>query len=93
MAASRILVGRVMDCIRSRFSLIAALCLVVTVSYGALYYGFAMLITGPAAGADFSPGLLSAAYGGAVVTGGVTAVRVGRVADGRACTGSWPLAR
>jgi MFS family permease len=61
--------------------LIAALCLVVTVAYGALYYGYAVLITEPAAGSEFSRGLLSAAYGGAVVTGGIAAVPVGRIAD------------
>jgi MFS family permease len=53
----------------------------VTLSYGALYYGFAVLITRPAAGGEFSRGLLSAAYGGAVVTGGVAAVAVGRAGD------------
>jgi hypothetical protein len=37
-----------------RAALIAAVCLVVTVAYGALYYGFAVLITDDAAGADFS---------------------------------------
>src|SRR5215208_6619256 len=34
-------------------SLIGALCLVVTVAYGGLYYGFAVLITEPAAGGEF----------------------------------------
>lgn len=61
--------------------LIAALCLIVTVAYGALFYGFAVLITEPAAGGEFSRALLSAAYGGAVVTGGIAAVPVGRSAD------------
>ena len=61
--------------------LIIALCLVVTVAYGALYYGYAVLITKPAAGGEFSRGLLSAAYGGAVLTGGIAAVPVGRTAD------------
>jgi MFS family permease len=67
--------------LRARAPLIAALCLVVTVSYGALYYGFAVLITERGAGGDFSRGLLSAAYGGAVVSAGLAAVPVGRVAD------------
>ncbi|MEA2268758.1 MAG: hypothetical protein QOC64_1368 [Solirubrobacteraceae bacterium] len=66
---------------RARAPLIAALCLVVTVAYGALYYGFAVLITDRAAGDEFSRGLLSAAYGGAVVTAGLAAVPVGRVGD------------
>ncbi|HET6551576.1 MAG TPA: MFS transporter [Solirubrobacter sp.] len=65
----------------ARAPLIAALCLVVSVAYGALYYGFAVLITEPAAGGDFSRGLLSAAYGGAVLTGGAAAIPVGRAAD------------
>jgi MFS family permease len=67
--------------VRAHASLIAALCLVVTVAYGALYYGFSVLITERAAGAEFSRGLLSLAYGGAVVTAGLAAVPVGRFAD------------
>ena len=59
----------------------AALCVVVSVAYGALYYGFAVLITAPAAGGEFSRGLLSAAYGGSVLTGGLAAMLVGRLAD------------
>ena len=59
----------------------AALCVVVSVAYGALYYGFAVLITAPAAGGEFSRGLLSAAYGGSVLSGGAAAVLVGRAAD------------
>jgi MFS family permease len=60
---------------------LAALCFVVSVAYGALYYGFAVLITTPAAGGDFSRGLLSVAYGGSVLTGGAAALVVGRAAD------------
>jgi len=67
--------------------LIAALCLVVTVAYGALFYGFSVLVTGPAAGGEFSRGLLSAAYGGAVLTGGLAAIPVGRLADRRGVRG------
>src|SRR3954465_1940948 len=70
-----------LTCAMSRARLIAALCLVVSVSYGALYYGFAVLITEPAAGGEFSRGLLSAASGGSVLTSGVAAVAVGRGAD------------
>jgi MFS family permease len=66
---------------REHAALIFALCLVATVAYGALYYGFAVLITDEAAGADFSRALLSVAYGGAVVTSGLAAVPVGRLAD------------
>ncbi len=61
--------------------LIAALCLVVSLSYGALYYGFAVLITEPAAGGEFSRGVLSAAYGGSVLTSGLAAIPVGRASD------------
>jgi MFS family permease len=53
----------------------------VTVAYGALYYGFAVLITEPAAGGEFSRSLLSAAYGGAVLTAGLVAIPVGRIGD------------
>jgi MFS family permease len=75
-----ILVG-IVDSVRSRLPLIAALCLIVSVAYGALYYGFSVLISDSAAGGDFSRGLLSSAYGGAVLTGGLAAVPVGRLAD------------
>jgi MFS family permease len=67
--------------VRSRASLIAALCLSVSVAYGALFYGFSVLIGDAAAGAEFSTSVLSAAYGGAVLTGGLAAVPVGRLAD------------
>jgi MFS family permease len=55
----------------------------VSVAYGALYYGFAVLITEPAAGGEFSRTLLSLAYGGAVISGGAVAIPVGRIADRR----------
>jgi MFS family permease len=71
----------VADSVRSGAGLLAALCVVVSVAYGALSYGFAVLITAPAAGGEFSRGLLSAAYGGSVLTGGLGAVLVGRLAD------------
>jgi MFS family permease len=71
--------------------LIAALCFVVSVAYGALYYGFAVLISEPAAGGEFSRSLLSAAYGGAVLTGGAAAIPVGRVADRRGVRGLMAL--
>lgn len=67
--------------------LIAALCLIVSIAYGALYYGFAVLIAEPAAGGEFSRSLLSAAYGGAVLTGGAAAIPVGRLADRRGVRG------
>src|SRR3954465_1187490 len=70
-----------LTCAMSRARLIAALCLVVSFAYGALYYGYAVLITEPAAGGEFSRGLLSAACGGSVLTSGAAAVAVGRAAD------------
>jgi len=72
---------------RPHVLLIAALCFIVSVAYGALYYGFAVLITEPAAGGEFSRSLLSAAYGGAVLTGGAAAIPVGRLADRRGVRG------
>lgn len=59
----------------------AALCFVVTIGYGTLFYAFSVLITDPAAGGEFSRGVLSAAYGGAVLTGGLAAIPIGRLAD------------
>jgi predicted MFS family arabinose efflux permease len=76
---------------RSHVLLIAALCFIVSVAYGALYYGFAVLITEPAAGGVFSRSLLSAAYGGAVLTGGAMAIPVGRIADRRGVRGLMAL--
>src|SRR3954452_22896488 len=75
----------------SRVVLIAALCFVVSVAYGALYYGFAVLITEPAAGGEFSRSLLSGAYGGAVFTGGASAIPVVRLADRRGVRGLMAL--
>jgi hypothetical protein len=46
-----------------------------------------LLITKPAAGGEFSRARLSAAYGGAVITGGIAAVPVGRIADHRGVRG------
>jgi predicted MFS family arabinose efflux permease len=62
-------------------ALILALALVVTISYGALFYGFSVLVTETAAGGHFSVAILSAAYGGAVLTAGAAAIAVGRLAD------------
>jgi hypothetical protein len=61
--------------------LVFALALVVTVSYGALFYGFSVLVTDQAAGSAFSVTVLSAAYGGAVLSAGAAAIAVGRIAD------------
>jgi MFS family permease len=53
------------------------------VSYGALYYGFSVLLTKAAAGEDFSISLLSAAFGGSVLTGGAASILIGHLADRR----------
>lgn len=53
----------------------------IAVTFGAALYGFSVLITPGAAGADFSSGVLSAGFGGAVLVSGVVAVPVGRRAD------------
>jgi predicted MFS family arabinose efflux permease len=61
--------------------LVPALALLVTVSYGALFYGFSVLVTDEAAGGAFSATVLSAAYGGAVLSAGAFAVAAGWIAD------------
>jgi MFS family permease len=65
----------------ARRLLLGALSASVSASYGALLYGFSVLLTGRAAGGEFSATVLSAAYGGAVLSGGLAAVPVGRFAD------------
>lgn len=61
--------------------LIPALALLVTVSYGALFYGYSVLVTDEAAGGAFSATVLSAAYGGAVLAAGAFGVAAGWIAD------------
>lgn len=58
-----------------------AISLTVMVSFGVILYGFSIFITDAAAGADFSKTLLSAAYGGSVVTGGLLAIPIGSRID------------
>lgn len=67
----------------SRRRVLLALAVTVSVSYGALFYGFSVLLSDTAAGGSFSTTVLSAAFGGAVLTGGLASVVVGRVADRR----------
>jgi MFS family permease len=55
----------------------------VIVGFGALLYGFSVLVTDQAAGAEFSTTVLSGAFGGAVLTGGLAGIFVGRWADRR----------
>jgi MFS family permease len=61
--------------------MVAGLALSVSVSYGALFYAFSVLITDDAAGAAFTTGILSAAFGGSILVGAATAPVIGRLAD------------
>ncbi len=51
------------------------------VAFGTLFYAYSIFITGEAAGSEFSISLLSLAWTGAVLVGGVSAFLVGRYAD------------
>lgn len=53
----------------------------VGVGFGAILYGFSVLITTPAAGTVFSTSLLSTAFSGSILAGALVAVPVGRRAD------------
>ena len=66
---------------------IIPLSLTVMVAFGIMLYGFSVFLTGGAAGAEFSTGLLSIAYGGGLVAGGALAYPVGRRADRRGVRG------
>jgi len=55
----------------------------VAVAFGTLFYATSILITGKAAGADFSKTALSASYGASVLVSGLLAYWVGRAADRR----------
>lgn len=57
------------------------LSVVVMVSFGSMFYAYSVLITDEAAGSEFSTSLLSTAYGGFVLIGGLLAVVVGRYVD------------
>lgn len=61
--------------------LLLTMSVTVSIAYGALFYGFSVLLTDAAAGGEFTSTVLSAAFGGAVITGGLASVVVGRVAD------------
>lgn len=58
-----------------------AIALTVMVAFGVILYGFSIFVTEEAAGAEFSKTLLSFAYGGSVIAGGVLAIPIGRRAD------------
>lgn len=61
--------------------LVVPLAVAVGVAFGAVLYGFSVLITARAAGAEFSSTVLSTAFGGAVLASGVVAIPVGRAVD------------
>lgn len=61
--------------------LVLPLAATVGVGFGAILYGFSVLITAPAAGGEFSTSVLSTAFSGSVVAGALLAVPVGRRAD------------
>lgn len=55
----------------------------VMMAFGVILYGFSIFVTDTAAGRDFSKTVLSLAYGGSVVVGGLLAVPIGTWADRR----------
>jgi predicted MFS family arabinose efflux permease len=57
------------------------LSLTVMVAFGTILYGFSVFITAEAAGDEFTATVLSAAYGGSVIAGGLLAIPIGRRAD------------
>ncbi len=59
----------------------------VLVAFGVSLYAMSVLLTGKAAGGDFSISLLSAGFGGSTVVAGVLAPRVGRHADDHSVRG------
>ena len=63
------------------WSALLAMSLTVMVSFGVILYGFSIFVTAGAAGEEFSKTVLSAAYGGSVIAGGLLAVPLGVRAD------------
>ena len=66
---------------RFSWSAIVALSLIVMVAFGSMFYGFSVFLTTDAAGAEFSTTVLSLAYGGAALVGGLVAFPIGKYAD------------
>lgn len=67
---------------RRRFRrLVYPLATTVGVGFGAILYGFSVLITNEGAGSEFSTALLSTAFSGSVLGGAAVAVPIGRRAD------------
>lgn len=67
--------------------IVFALALSIGISFGAILYGTSVMLTSHAAGSAYSLPLLSTAFSGSVVTGGLMAVPVGRSADRRGVRG------
>lgn len=66
---------------------VIALSLTVMMAFGVILYGFSIFVTEDAAGSDFSKTLLSLAYGGSVVAGGLLAIPLGLRADRKGVRG------
>ncbi|MCL1594481.1 MAG: MFS transporter [Actinomycetia bacterium] len=66
---------------------IVAMSLFVLVAYGVSLYAMSVLLTGKAAGGEFSISLLSAGFGGSAVVAGLLAPLVGRHADDHSVRG------
>ncbi len=64
-----------------RWRLILPLSITVMAAFGIMFYGFSVYLTDEAAGSEFSTTVLSLAYSGAVLAGGLLAMPVGRFAD------------
>lgn len=61
--------------------LVYPLALTVGVGFGALLYGFSVLVTTQGAGSTFSGAVLSTAFSGSILAGAAVAVPIGRYAD------------
>jgi len=68
---------------KTPWAALMAIAVSVMMAFGVILYGFSIFVTETAAGADFSKTVLSIAYGGSVVVGGLLAVPVGTWADRR----------
>ncbi|MDJ0923509.1 MAG: MFS transporter [Acidimicrobiia bacterium] len=66
---------------KTPWAAILSLAATVMVAFGVILYGFSIFVTGGAAGGEFSKTVLSIAYGGSVVSGGLLAIPVGLRAD------------
>lgn len=66
-----------------RWGSILALSTTVMAAFGILFYGFSVYLTDAAAGSVFSATTLSAGYSGAVLSGALLAMPIGRYADRR----------